>query len=125
MNAQEIFDTVAKHLLTQNAVSASGERHSPSNAFECLYRGDNGLRCAVGCLIPDDVYDPVMEGSPAVELICNFPRLFHLREHSHMLSDLQDMHDEEDPRYWPKSLARLAAIWNVKYDYDTLANPSD
>lgn len=28
----------------------------------CRYRGEDGMMCAVGCLIPDDKYDPEMEG---------------------------------------------------------------
>lgn len=43
--AQEIFDTVARHLHKQGvqALDASGNG--------CLYRTPAGLRCAVGCLI--------------------------------------------------------------------------
>lgn len=59
MNAQEIFDTVASHLLQQGrkAVSVLGS---------CRYRitapADVVLKCAIGCLIPDELYNPEMEG---------------------------------------------------------------
>lgn len=54
MNNQEIFDRVARHLLTQNAKAIA-----PDGA--CSYRAPGGLMCAVGCLIPDSYYDPKLE----------------------------------------------------------------
>lgn len=56
MNHQEIYDRVKTHLLTQNRKSKD------SRMQICAYRGDNGVSCALGCLIPDDVYSPAMEG---------------------------------------------------------------
>jgi len=52
MTPQEIFDTVVAHLLQQG-------KQSKSNV--CLYRSDDGLKCAIGALIPDSEYDPAME----------------------------------------------------------------
>ena len=28
---------------------------------QCVYRGPNNKRCAIGCLIPDEIYDPVWD----------------------------------------------------------------
>lgn len=53
MNIQEIFDTVSVHLLTQNEKSQESSFYS-----SCLYRGPNGTKCAVGCLIKDEFYQP-------------------------------------------------------------------
>jgi hypothetical protein len=45
--AQEVFDQVATHLLTQ--------RQRSTTKGNCAYRGDDGLKCAAGCLLgPDD-----------------------------------------------------------------------
>lgn len=56
MTNQEIFDTVAVHLLTQN------KRATKANcSTTCQYRTSEGLKCAVGCLIPDEKYTPEME----------------------------------------------------------------
>jgi hypothetical protein len=55
---QEVFDQVANHLLTQNKRSVS----ATDNTL-CVYRSPDGLKCAAGCLIADDEYDPRMEGS--------------------------------------------------------------
>lgn len=40
---QQVFDTVAKHLLTQMQQSRSTV---DSTSISCLYRGPNGLKCA-------------------------------------------------------------------------------
>lgn len=44
---QELFDRISKHLLKQN------ERSAEHIGGACRYRGDNGLKCAVGAIIPD------------------------------------------------------------------------
>lgn len=54
MTNQETFDRVAEHLLKQDAKSL---RHGA-----CAYRGDAGLKCAVGCLISDEDYEYGIEG---------------------------------------------------------------
>lgn len=53
---QGIFDRVAKHLIAQG-------RPAMMNQFDCAYRGKGGRSCGIGCLIPDDLYDPEMEKS--------------------------------------------------------------
>lgn len=55
MTNQEIFDKVATHLLSQGKRSALG-------GVGCAYRGDGGLQCAIGCLIPDELYRYELEG---------------------------------------------------------------
>ncbi len=56
---QELFDKVSKHLLTQGerAVTASS-----GAGLVCCYRTEDGLMCAVGCLIDDKYYHPEFEG---------------------------------------------------------------
>lgn len=53
MTDQELYNRVRTHLLTQRARSMNGNR--------CVYRGSDGLRCAIGCLIPDEQYSPALE----------------------------------------------------------------
>jgi hypothetical protein len=57
MTDQEIFDKVALHLLEYGRLGIRSEDGSG-----CVYKTDTGLSCAVGCLIPDDLYDPLVEG---------------------------------------------------------------
>lgn len=54
MTEQECFDEVCAKMVAQGrrAMSAAG----------CALRAPNGDKCAVGCMIPDDEYDPELEG---------------------------------------------------------------
>jgi len=58
---QEVFDTVVSALIKQGhpSIDTSGG---------CLYRGPDGLKCAIGHLIPDNVYTPDMENVSADHL---------------------------------------------------------
>jgi hypothetical protein len=62
---QEAFDKVWRHFVTDGA--------PPSiligKSVRCRYRGDGGAKCAVGVLIPDEEYEPGMEGHSATELL--------------------------------------------------------
>lgn len=53
-----LIRTVAEHLGKQR--KQSDGQHPDGHG--CCYRGDNGLMCAIGCLIPDELYDFQMEG---------------------------------------------------------------
>jgi hypothetical protein len=52
---QQVFDQVVKHLLKQG-------KRAYQEGKGCRYRTDDGLKCAVGCLLPDAAYTPDMEG---------------------------------------------------------------
>lgn len=91
MTAQQKFDTVAKHLITQGTQAyASGEG--------CQYRGPNKTACAVGCLIPDDVYNRDMEGNTVTSVLREFPDLMEpiIGHDIQLLVDLQQVHDNID-----------------------------
>lgn len=55
MDRKAIFQKVKTHLLTQKRKSMD-----PADAF-CSYRGTENRSCAIGCLIPDSIYDPDIE----------------------------------------------------------------
>ena len=57
---------IAEHLAAQRAQAVSADK-------ACRYRGQKGAMCAVGCLIPDEEYDPEMEGSSALEVLEGWP----------------------------------------------------
>ncbi len=83
---QQIFDTVARHLHQQRGRSVDG--------VQCLYRGPGDLKCAVGCLIPDELYTPDMEGHPIIILLGRNKDLRNLFGTGVMLlSSLQTTHD--------------------------------
>ena len=87
-SAQEVFDLVVEHLFTQGRPAYDGNRG-------CMYRTHDGLRCAVGVLIPDDLYDPAFEMSKADSVIQELfdSDLADWREHTNLLNDLQLAHD--------------------------------
>lgn len=60
MTDQEIFDKVREHFITNR--NPPGGQALGSGDFRCQYRGPDGSKCAAGVLIPDDKYDPSIEG---------------------------------------------------------------
>lgn len=93
MTRQEIFETVARHLFKQGRQSKN-----PDLGAGCMYRGPDGTMCAIGALIPDEVYHPCMEGSAAFRLVENadsfgLPQSIFNDSNSAFLSHLQVMHD--------------------------------
>lgn len=56
MTPQEIEDKIIAHLKTQKT------RAQRENSSTCAYRSPDGLKCAVGCLIPDEQYNAAAEG---------------------------------------------------------------
>lgn len=113
--AQEIFSTVAHHLLNQG-------RKAQDHHDSCFYRFNN-LKCAIGILIPDKLYDPDMEGLP-IESLLNFPELApHLLASDRaliksiqLLEDLQSCHDDEPVEDWKLILHAIAHEFNLNSD---------
>ncbi len=86
MTEQETFNKVVRHLRKQKVKSLR------NGGFGCAYRGDNGTKCAVGCLIPDELYHPSMEGKVAFESdMRNFLQLLDID--TELANDLQEVHD--------------------------------
>jgi len=122
MTAQEIFDKVINHLLQQGGPALN---YNYDDDHKCRYRSNNGLKCAVGCLIPDDQYDPLMEG---MGVIVTFPSSDPLNNwiakyyepHRHLLGALQSLHDNigmDGPGFnWQTEILRGAADIANKFD---------
>lgn len=105
---QEIFDTVAKHLLTQN------ERASNNGA--CMYRAPNGCKCAVGCLIPDELYSPYFEGQNVMgSQIRNLLIGLGYMNFNFLLA-LQQVHDYDYEEDWAEKLTELAERYHLDTD---------
>lgn len=108
LTPQKIFDTVATHLFTQ------GERsYDRSDPEVCLYRGPNGLKCAVGVLIPDELYDPEMEGLAAWHAIPHESDLF---ENIELLRSLQHVHDDQEN--WKTTDYMRTELYSVANEFD-------
>jgi hypothetical protein len=108
MNDQEAFDKVAAHLLQQN------KRSTMEDDSWCMYRSEEGLMCAVGCLIDDSDYKPEMEKKGIDTLLRAglMPKSL-MSVDSNLLVSLQSMHDEEEPFRWRDELKDIAEIYGL------------
>lgn len=122
-NLQQVFDTVARHLLEQGCRAT---RHDKEGSI-CLYRNDFGMKCAVGCLIPDELYASCLEYlGPRTLFIrgCDKNRpeygfITGIREQFSetllnndlisLLSELQAIHDQAETIEW------RTLLWKVAY----------
>lgn len=87
-SAQDLFNDVIEHLFRQGGVSRIGAYST------CLYRGDERC-CAVGFLIPDEVYTDKMESKGVGDLIDAFGSVLpsYFQVHRVLLGRLQTIHD--------------------------------
>ena len=87
MTHQEIFDFVWTKLYEQGEQS--------TDDFRCKYRTLDGLKCAVGHLIPDDLYEEAMEGHSVITINKNYslPSEVFNPNNICLLQDLQFAHD--------------------------------
>lgn len=115
--AQQVFDQVATHLLTQNKRSYNEELAT------CAYRSPDGLKCAAGCLISDEEYNPEWEDTNWPGLCGEFPITIQEHEpltakHSCLITELQKIHDNVEPDEWPISLESLAKEYELEYNQE-------
>ena len=100
---QDVLDRVATHMLTQKRRSLlpdDADPECPDAMTRCAYRGADGAKCAVGCLIPDELYTRDLEGHgvgsdvvrPVLLRALNVHG-FLLRNIRPMLRRLQSLHD--------------------------------
>lgn len=105
ISLQETFDTVIAHLRKQGCAA----RYQGS----CKYREPySEKKCAAGCLIPDDKYDPHYEGmsvkggdgatTPVGKLIAS------LGHDIDFVYELQTVHDHTGPKFWEREFKRIA-----------------
>ena len=103
---QEVFDYIANHLLTQN------KQARLADGSECAYRTEGGLKCAAGCLIPDDLYKPEFEGKGYRGLVA----IEHFDStHRDLIHRLQILHDDNQPEKWANELRDLALNLRLEF----------
>lgn len=108
MSLQEIYDRVRDHLLSQGARSTHNDY--------CFYRSPNGRKCAIGALIPDELYRRTLEFQPvgstdlrAVLVDAGVLESTPSPEKLLLLRALQKVHDDESPvDDWPMKLHATA-----------------
>lgn len=103
--AQQVFDHVARHLLTQKTRSTKNGG--------CAYRGGKGdLSCAAGCLIADKEYSEDMEGRTWISLA--YKEIVPYA-HTTLIAKLQEVHDYSPLDKWPQHLKQVAESFNLGY----------
>lgn len=127
MNNQEAFDKIWDWFVVQR-------KPMSTNGVSCRYRGDGGAKCAVGVLIPDELYSESVEGWMAYDIMVNCGQTARpavcelnrwLRKETtitvQFLSDVQRLHDNQvaTPLYaftqsMKDGLVRLAAQYKLK-----------
>lgn len=123
MELKEIFNTVKTHLLTQN-------RRAYNDDIGCVYLNDSGLKCAVGCLIPDHLYDENMENAQAGECLLSDSEDMNPnnkilksvltevlgginQEKMMLLARLQNVHDSHTVDTWAEKLDAIELSFNL------------
>lgn len=128
INPNEALNVIVKNLKAGATQSL--------NAKNCAYRGENGAKCFIGMLIPDEVYDPQLDqmGCTVTDLANGFLYFKPIqidypadsKTKIKVMQMLQSIHD--DPRNWNKkskkvtfnergwdSLENWAFRWNLKW----------
>lgn len=93
----------------------------------CFYRGPNNVKCAVGHVIPDRLYDPRMEGN-TVYLVLRLdlsPGLAYLKPFTAFLDALQMSHDAMNAQitgpafqsHWLEEVKAVAREFGPKFGF--------
>lgn len=119
-----------------NAVVAHG-RAQPRKAMQdstCRYRTIDGDKCFVGALVPDELYDPYMEGGQIMSAFVYRTELCTMTSANRktfevitkmygeldekewdLLKQLQRTHDEYKVEDWEREHRRVANAFNLVY----------
>lgn len=103
---QEIFNAVWER--AKDKRRAVSEPNGP-----CRYRTAEGLKCFAGVLIPDDKYDPSMEGRGSYTvsfLVDAYPSI----EEQRLIGRLQSVHDYYRIDEWEDRLRDIAAHFELE-----------
>jgi hypothetical protein len=107
MTHQEIFDKVVAHFAIQRVQAVDENR-------QCLYRTEDGRKCAIGALIPDEAYSPICEGMGVGRLLQNFASrgvTFGLNPtDENFLCVIQEAHDSSEPPFLTNFAHQMACI---------------
>lgn len=120
-NLQQLHVHIREKLLKQNQQS---QIDTPRGTQVCAYRGDAGLKCAIGHCIADEHYEPRFEGKTLnsegevptrlkAALAASMPNLPMDEITLAYLNGAQQVHDQDTPRYWSERLALLMDTYRI------------
>lgn len=129
-NSQEVYDTVVQHLYAQGGKSYGDfpDDAGAKGSSGCLYRSPDGRKCAVGALIPDDIYEEAMEGLSITGLVSNYERVLPsaITANHELLGMLQESHDNYMEEYIPfDDTALYERLRDVAYFHKLLPDALD
>lgn len=105
---QKAYETIRAHLIQQ------GKPAKQAFTGNCLYRTEDGLKCAVGCLISDDAYHAGLEDhTPVMENVMEALEKSGWTFTMHDFQCLKDMQDKHD--MW------IGSLKDVIYSIDQVA----
>ena len=116
--------TTKQEMLNQ-AVKGICDQGEPGWDGGCLYRTDQGLKCAVGCLIPDEIFSnprskEAWNTRTVATLIDHVPQFSDWKPEREFLIELQLAHDEaaeEDLDFkeeFEKNIKKLSAKFGLE-----------
>jgi len=127
MNKQKMFDTIVEKLHEQ------GVRSYDTYYNHCVYRGENGAKCAVGHILSDRYYREDMDVNglnrvkDIVKLGYKLPR--YISDNVDFLTNMQKWHDADttwnDTGFSPKGIKGLYYIAKMHNLDDSIVSKID
>jgi hypothetical protein len=116
---QRAFTTMVKHLRQQGVRSVDPEDSQET----CLYRGPNGTKCAVGCLIAEEHYDSNFENkvSWGMTVVEALDKSGWKGLSEDLTSAMQSIHDGKRPEVWEDHFLKVAD----RFSYLTVPEQDD
>ena len=94
MNLQECFNIAVAGVIAQGCPSTAHDQPDKQYAPLCRYRADLEpdcpIKCALGHLIPNEIYEPRMDQEMTTSDIC---QILNLSQFEPQLRSLQECHD--------------------------------
>jgi hypothetical protein len=105
---QQMFDFMLNHLRNQGGPSVNDSAGGGIGESGCMYRGDNGRMCAIGCMVPDILYDADLEGLPARVCIDKIKVTIDSKTREFLYKSQSNLHDALSKEYFLTNLEKNA-----------------